>query len=144
MPTSVTRRGSTCGAGWPTSRTCSPHRTPPRRTWSRSQDEASQALDLLAVMEAYRHKRNSPAVPGFLQASYDEAMRAAARIVLSRLTRDVGEDEMRSLLSALATVRGHPRLGMAIGDLEAEVECPGCEHVFSPPGWDLNEPSDDR
>jgi len=101
-----------------------------------------ELLHLAAAIEAFRHRRSSPEVPANLASAYHHAIGrlgdAACRIPLQGCDRNL----VACVTGVIAIGAGQPRLGMAILNLESEVECPHCEQTFAPQGWDLDEPDD--
>jgi hypothetical protein len=98
----------------------------------------------MAAIEGYRHRSTGPEIPDALREEYVQALRGAEPVALGILHRGTDHEGTCVVLGMLALIHGHTRLGMAITDLEPEVACPSCEHLFPVPGWDLNEPDDDE
>jgi hypothetical protein len=94
-------------------------------------------LLLAASIEAFRHFDDAPPMPGDLWEAYQEGLKQAAELTLECLGLDWQEAETRHLLGALAVMRGQPRLGLAIMELDQETECPNCLTTFITHGYDL-------
>ena len=82
-------------------------------------------------------------MPEDLASAYAAAVRKLAPLAGEIDATEMGEDSVRAIAGVVAIGAGQPRLGMAILDLQEETECPECGHVYAPPGWDLNDPSDE-
>jgi hypothetical protein len=83
-------------------------------------------LNFVGYAEACRHHKRAPGLPPELKADYDAALLDAAELFIDALKRKWNEEETKVLLGGLASVRGHPRLGEAIIDLDSSFQCLEC------------------
>lgn len=104
---------------------------------SRPVSERVDHLLLAASIEAFCHFDDAPPMPEDLWEAYQQGLKQAADLILECLGVDWQEDETRHLLGALAVMRGYPRLGLAIMELNDETECPHCLATFITRGYDL-------
>jgi hypothetical protein len=95
-------------------------------------------FSFIGAVEAYRHRKNAPSIPHFLEQDYLSAIQWAANLVLDSLAIDWDEEEMIVLLGVYAITRGHYHLGNAIIFLPEEPICPECEAVVPLLGYDLD------
>jgi hypothetical protein len=96
-------------------------------------------FSFIAAVEAYRHRKNAPSIPGFLERDYGAAIEQAARLILDSLVADWDEEEMIVLLGAYAITRGHPGLGNAIIFMPEESFCSECAVAVPLLGYNLDE-----
>jgi len=96
-------------------------------------------FSFIGAVEAYRHRKDAPPIPPFLQEDYFSAVEYAARLILDSLVVDWDEEEMIVLLGVYSIARGHYRLGNAIIFLPEEVACPECETPVPLLGYNLDE-----
>jgi hypothetical protein len=99
--------------------------------------ERLEHVNLIASVEAFRHKRSAPPIPADLEDGYLTSIERAAALILECLESDWSESEYKVLLGALAVVRGQYKLGSAIVELEEEMECSECGVILSTRGYDL-------
>jgi len=107
-----------------------------------SEKPISERADLILIsaeIEARRHVKKAPEIPADLKGSYEEAIRAGVSLVMSCMEREWPEDEYRALLGALAIFRGHVALGNMLLDFDGDCQCPNCDAVFPPLGYDILE-----
>jgi hypothetical protein len=83
-------------------------------------------LNFVGYAEACRHHKRAPDLPPELKADYEAALLDAAELFIDALKRKWNEEETKVLLGGLASVRGHPRLGEVIIDLESSFQCLEC------------------
>jgi hypothetical protein len=96
--------------------------------------------NFVGAVEAFRHRKNAPAIPDDLAASYYAALKQIASLILECLEMDWDELGYRALLGSLASVRGQPNLGMAIMEISGEgYSCPKCEADIKLQGYDSND-----
>lgn len=91
--------------------------------------DARERLDYLHFVgyaEACRHHKRAPSLPPELKADYEAALRGAVEFFIGALKQEWGEEQTKVLLGGLASVRGYPRLGQAIIDLDSGFECSEC------------------
>jgi len=96
-------------------------------------------FSFIAAVEAYRHRKHTPSIPGFLEKDYFTAIEHAANLIRDSLVVDWDEEEMIVLLGAYAITRGHPGLGNAIIFMPEESICPECEATVPLLGYNLDE-----
>jgi hypothetical protein len=89
------------------------------------------------LIEALRHKKASPRVPRVLKSSYEDAIRSGCAVVKSSLDHPWSEEEYRVMLGALLVFPGNPALGNMLLDFDGDWQCPNCETVFPPLGYDI-------
>jgi hypothetical protein len=99
--------------------------------------EKMDFLLIVAKIEATRHAKKSPAIPADLKRSYEDAIQAGVPLVMNCMEQNWPEDEYRALLGALAIFRGHVALGDMLLDFDGDCQCPNCEAVFPPLGYDI-------
>jgi hypothetical protein len=90
-----------------------------------------------AKIEAMRCKKASPHVPRDLKSSYEDAIRSGYALVKSSLGHSWSEEAYRVMLGALLVFRGNPALGNMLLDFDGDWQCPNCETVFPPLGYDI-------
>jgi hypothetical protein len=83
-------------------------------------------LSFVGYAEACRHHKRAPALPPNLKADYEAALRDSPELFVGALKQEWGEEETKVLLGGLASVRGHPRLGEAIIELDSSFQCLEC------------------
>ncbi len=103
---------------------------------SKPKEERLGFINFISVAEAYRHKRNSPAIPDDLQLAYYSALKKSVPLILECLERDWDEEGYKVLLAALAVLWGKYKLGVAIFEMEEKVVCPECDSIFVARGYD--------
>jgi hypothetical protein len=96
-------------------------------------------FSFIAAVEAFRHRKNTPPIPGFLAHDYLAAIERAANLILDSFVADWDEEEMIVLLGAYAITRGYPGLGNAIIFMPDESTCPECEAAVPLSGYNLDE-----
>lgn len=106
---------------------------------SKPRDERLEHISFTGAVEAFRHRKKAPEIPGDLKESYFSSLEQAVSLILECLELEWEEPGYRVLLGAFATVRGQPGLGNAITNLPDEAICPKCESYVPPNGYDLNE-----
>lgn len=92
--------------------------------------EDKERLDFLHFVgyaEACRHHKRSPSVPSDLAQDYRAALNDASDLFVQSLKGTWGEEEMKVLLGGLAAVKGYPKLGEVIIELDSSLLCPECE-----------------
>jgi hypothetical protein len=102
--------------------------------------EARQdTIQFIACVEAFRHRRSAPPIPADVEPSYRAAIEQLTAMIGDTLCETVDENAAQVIAGALAVVKGHPRLGMAIIGLERSESCPDCGRRIPVRGWDLDE-----
>ena len=101
--------------------------------------ERADFLLIAAKIEAMRHAKRAPKMPADLKKSYVDAIGAGVSLAMSCMEQDWPEDDYRVLLGALAIFRGHVALGNMLLDFDGDCQCPNCDTVFSPLGYDTLE-----
>lgn len=76
---------------------------------------------LPAAIEIARCNGSGPVVPVFLEASYTTGFRRLSEAVMMHSHRDLDQDELQCLLSALAAAKGKTRLAEAIMELDEHI-----------------------
>ena len=99
--------------------------------------ERTDFLLIVAKIEAMRHAKRAPRMPADLKRSYEDAVRAGVPLAMSCMERDWPEDDYRVVLGALAIFRGHIALGNMLLDFDGDCQCPNCDTVFPPLGYDI-------
>lgn len=84
-----------------------------------------------------RHAKAAPKIPADLKRPYENAIREGVSLAMSCLERDWPEDEYRVVLGALAIFSGHVRFGNMMLDFDGDCQCPNCDTVFQPLGYDI-------
>lgn len=100
----------------------------------------AQLLQLVARVEAGRHRPDAPAVPDDLEPAYRASLSRVPHLVAARMGDEWDPTTAQTLAGILLVAKGHPQLGMAVMEMSGELQCPVCDNVFPPPGW---EPADD-
>ena len=101
--------------------------------------ERTDFLLISAKIEAMRHTKKAPKVPADLKRPYEDALQEAATLAMSCMERDWPEEDLRVVLAALAIFRGHVALGNMLLDFDGDCQCPSCNTVFPPLGYDILE-----
>lgn len=70
---------------------------------------------LVSTIEIERHRNSNPALPNWLKPSYIEAMQQVLDLALSDLQQAKDKVTVRSILAAIALVKGDVKLGALIG-----------------------------
>ena len=97
----------------------------------------AQLLQLVARVEAGRHRPVAPPVPDSLEPAYRAALSRVPHLVAARVGDSWDPTTAQALAGILLVAKGHPQLGMAVLELAEQAECPQCETAFPLPGWDL-------
>ncbi|HEV2150471.1 MAG TPA: hypothetical protein VGR37_23930 [Longimicrobiaceae bacterium] len=98
----------------------------------------AQLLQLVARVEAGRHRPGAPSVPDDLEQAYRASISRIPHLVAARAGDEWDPTTAQALAGILLVAKGHPQLGMAVIELSEELQCPRCESTFSLPGWDLS------
>lgn len=101
--------------------------------------ERADFLLIAAKIEAMHHTKKAPKIPSDLKRAYEDALREGASLAMSCMERDWPEEDFRIILAALAIFRGHVALGNMLLDFDGDCQCPNCDTVFSPLGYDILE-----
>lgn len=101
--------------------------------------ERTNCLLMVAKIEAMRHAKRAPSIPTALKRSYADALRAGVSLAMSCMERDWPEDDCRVLLGALAIFCGHVAVGNMLLDFDGDCQCPNCDTVFPPLGYNIRE-----
>jgi hypothetical protein len=107
-----------------------------------SKKPVSERIDILllsAKIEAQRHVKSAPEIPADLKISYKDAILAGVSLAKGCLGRDWTEDDYRVVLGALAVFQGHFALGNMLLEFDGDCQCPNCDTVFPPLGYDILE-----
>ena len=99
--------------------------------------ERAQLLQLVARVEAGRHRPSAPEVPDSLRLAYRAALSRVPHLVAARVGEPWDPTTAQALAGILLVAKGHPQLGMAVIELSEEVECPQCEATIPLPGWNV-------
>jgi hypothetical protein len=83
-------------------------------------------LNFVGYAEACRYHKPASVLPLELKADYEVALRDSIELFIGALQQEWREEETKALLGGLASVRGYPRLGEAIIDLDSTLQCPEC------------------
>lgn len=102
----------------------------------------AQLLQLVARVEAGRHRPGAPAIPDDLEAAYRASLSRAPHLVAARVGDEWDPTTAQVMAGILLVSKGHPQLGMAVMELSGEVQCPACDTVFPLPGWGTAEDED--
>lgn len=94
-------------------------------------------LLIVAKIEAMRLTKTAPRIPVDLKQSYESAIREGVSLAMSCLGQKWPEDEYRVVLGALAIFSGHVAFGNMILDFDGDCQCPNCDTVFPPLGYDI-------
>ena len=100
----------------------------------------SERIDFLLIaakIEAIRNAKTAPRMPADLKLSYEDAIRAGIPLAMSCMEQDWPEDDYRVILGALTIFRGHIALGNMLLDFDGDCQCPNCDTVFPPLGYDI-------
>jgi hypothetical protein len=97
----------------------------------------AQLLQLVARVEAGRHRPVAPPVPDSLKPAYRAALSRVPHLVAARVGDSWDPTTAQALAGILLVAKGHPQLGMAVLEIAEQAECPRCETAFPLPGWDL-------
>jgi hypothetical protein len=98
----------------------------------------AQLLQLVARVEAGRHRQDAPSIPDDLEPAYRAALTRVPHLVASRVGDDWDPTTAQALAGILLVTKGHPRLGMAVIELAEEIECPECGNAIQLGGGDLD------
>ena len=98
----------------------------------------AQLLQLVARVEAGRHRPDAPPVPDDLEPAYRASLSRIPHLVAARVGDEWDPTTAQALAGILLVAKGHPHLGMAVIELAEEVQCPHCESTFPSPGWELS------
>jgi len=82
--------------------------------------ERAQAAQLVACIEAYRHRGGGPPVPADLLAAYAAAVERLPAVVCASAAEPWDAEVAQVMASALLVAKRQPRLGMALLGLRAE------------------------
>jgi hypothetical protein len=93
---------------------------------TRGHEAQLECLSFVGYAEACRHHNRAPSIPPELKADYEAALRDAVDLFVSALKQEWGEEELKVLLGGLASVRGYPRLGEVIINLDPTLQCLEC------------------
>ena len=97
-------------------------------------------LLLCASIEAQRHVNKASEMPSDFKGEYDRALRTGRDIALDCLKQDEwSEEDYRVLFGALAIFRGQVPLGNMLLNSDGDCQCPNCDTVFPPLGYDILE-----
>lgn len=105
-----------------------------------SEKPISQRMDFLLItakIEAMRHVKGAPKIPADLKRPYENAIREGLSLAMSCLEQDWPEDEYRVVLGALAIFSEHVAFGNMMLDFDGDCQCPNCDTVFPPLGYDI-------
>ena len=94
-------------------------------------------LLLCASIEAQRHTNQAPAIPTDIKLEYEQALQAGISMTVDCLTQDWSEEDFRVLFGALAIFRGQVPLGNMLLNFDGDCQCPNCDTVFAPLGYDI-------
>jgi len=103
----------------------------------RAISERTEFFLIAATIEAMRHTKKAPKIPPDLKRPHEDALREAASLAMGCMERDWPEEDFRVVLGALAIFRGHVALGNMLLDFDGDCQCPNCNTVFSPLGYDI-------
>ena len=84
--------------------------------------ERAQGAQLVACIEAYRHRDGAPPVPADLVADYAAAVERLPALVCASIHDPWDADVARALASALLIAKRQPGLGVALMRLDASEE----------------------
>jgi hypothetical protein len=99
-----------------------------------------QRVDFLLIsasIEAQRHTKRAPKIPEDLNAAYLDALRTGDSLALECLSQNWSEPGYRVLFGALAIFRGEIPLGNMLLNFDGDCQCPNCEAIFPPLGYDI-------
>jgi hypothetical protein len=99
--------------------------------------ERTAFLLIAAKIEATRHAKRAPRMPADLRRSYEDAIRAGVLLAMSCMEQDWQEDDYRVILGALTIFLGHLALGNMLLEFDGDSQCPNCDTVFPPLGYDI-------
>jgi hypothetical protein len=74
---------------------------------------------LIACIEVERHRKGNPAVPAWLQTSYDQAWTRASKIAVMDLEAGADSITFQAILSVIALGKGELKLGVLLSVLDA-------------------------
>lgn len=94
-------------------------------------------LLLCSSIEAQRHTNQAPAIPADLKNAYEHALQAGSSMSLECLKQDWSEEDYRGLFGSLAIFRGQIALGNMLLNFDGDCQCPNCDTVFPPHGYDI-------
>ncbi len=86
-----------------------------------------EMMVLVGACYAHSGEAEAPALPAALRPAWDAAREDSVPMVLDML-REPGltETAVRYLLAALAALRGHAGLALALETLDVDIQCPRC------------------
>ncbi len=87
----------------------------------KNEDQRLEHLNFIGYAEACRHHKHSLAIPPDLEADYLSALEEADALFLTNLKLRWGEEQTKVLLGGLAAIRGYPKLGEEIIDLDSSL-----------------------
>ncbi len=87
----------------------------------RTERERLDFLNFIGYAEACRHHKRAPGIPPDLEADYLTSLKNADELFVENLKLTLAEAEIQVLLGGLAVVRGYPKLGEVIIELDSSL-----------------------
>jgi len=84
-----------------------------------------------------RHAEAAPKIPADLKRASENSIRDSFSLANSCLERDWPEEDYRVVLGSLAIFSGHVAFGNMMLDFDGDCQCPNCDTVFPPLGYDI-------
>jgi len=97
----------------------------------KTERERLDFLSFFGYAEACRNRKGAPPIPHDLKEEYSSTINVVSEMFLSSLKEEWDEGYTKMLLGGLAAVKGFPKLGEVILDLDSALVCRECEADLS-------------